>query len=393
MSARRKKRKKKQRGLGRDSSSPRPLGFDYGFLPTVAALSSISFPKLLTDASVIAIGYGEANDPDVGVVPAISLVGTNVENLIAAFQEFTAWAQATDGDALELNFVFLKSGGYLLALTPERRRLELRCLGYERTHRVISFFVSWVKQLDTVHPALLRIREYAQHFPAPFLFAASHLKGKPPFVGADPRMVEPVDVVKPLLKFDVTFTNEADARPGSAAWMALQAAIERSKKGKKAKSKSPVRTTPKEIFDFRARSLGIHFPVTMERISMDEELQKVHATLRENGFRQWQLDQATCNLVLSHQLVGQPHFRGIRQHNLSETVVNALNERYEMADLQALPSIATDMLRTQVTADGQALMKFLGLRARSEGLELLRELADNQVLDETANSYSASQSA
>ena len=49
----------------------------------------------------------------------MSLVGTNSEALSKAFTEFKRWATSSDGDAVELTFIFLKEGGYVLSICRE----------------------------------------------------------------------------------------------------------------------------------------------------------------------------------------------------------------------------------------------------------------------------------
>jgi hypothetical protein len=357
------KRKKKAGRRPKPEASSKHRGFDFGLIPFAAALSSVGFPEKLTNAEIVAVAYGESLSESLGrSVPTITLVGRHPEQLIAAFLEFNAWVEASDGDALDIIFVFRKAGGYLLGLSPEKRRLEKRCMGYARVLHIVTFFASWIKQLDSVNPHLLRIRDYCKRFPAPVLVGAAHLPAAHSISAAQHKMVVPIDGITPILKFEMQFVDEENATPGSVAWMVIEAARPSGKRSNP--TRKPGTHLPAEVSDFRTSSMRTHFPVTLERALECQPLRESARVLVGLGWRRWQVDQAICNSVLSQELTKRPHYEGLSARTLTGAIVSALEARYEMANMSGLPEITTEQLEQQALADANVLARSFGISRR-----------------------------
>lgn len=319
------------------------------------AIGSPSFPDYLSRANVVGVAYGwEKSDHLGSTVPAISLVARDEKARLQAFVEFNAWADATDGDALELTFVFKKDGTYLLAVSPELSRLTRRCLGYERTSRIIAMMPCWVKPIDSTHPMLRELREYVAGFPCPFLLSGVLL---PPLLLLSRAAAPPVRQIpglKPLLKFEATFVEEDGVKVDSTAWVALQTA---SRKPEIRSGREPPMLQPAGIGDTRAKMLRTHFPVTLERLRRTEWFQTICGELGKGEVRPWQVEQAVCNLLLSLALLGIPHFNGLGRQKLHRKAIDGLRARFECADGSQLPELPVDLVETQIVADVSALMR------------------------------------
>ena len=365
------RRRKNRRGRRRvPTPVQRPKGFDYGCLPSVMAVGPYAFPSHLSAASVDAVAYGFDRSEEVARdLPFVSLVAQDARHLANAFEEFGAWAEATDPDALEVTFVFRKKGGYLLLIAPEYSRLERRCLGFDRAHRTMTSSAMWVKPIDSVHPMLRDFRTYRSQIVAPFLFGGATYHG-PRSVVSSPAdaALSPLPGIPAFLKFEVTLVDEVDARPHSLAWHALE--LDR---GQETRS-----TRPSRVFDLgdvkrnRVRALRHHFPVTLERMSQCSQLTPMVKELERQGARLWQIEQAVCNLVLSHDLVGQWHFRSLSSRKVDDVIVEALGSRHEVADGRALPQLSPDVIQTQLVADANKLLRNLK-KAPSTKLDAVQE--------------------
>lgn len=88
-------------------------GYDYAFPPKVAVVGPPEFPGLLGEAKVFAVAYGIGRHSELGDIPCVTLVGTNTDSLEKAFKEFERWTDQSDGDSVDLTFLFLRDGGYL----------------------------------------------------------------------------------------------------------------------------------------------------------------------------------------------------------------------------------------------------------------------------------------
>ena len=289
-------------------------------------------------------------------LPTISLVAQSEKNLEKAFEEFHAWAQITDSDSVEITFVFLKRGGYVLAISPEFTRLLRRCLGFDRAHQMAGVGPIWYKLIHTVHPLLLRFRDYCSSPIAQILFGGVTYVG--PTAGLadlDPEEVTPIPSIKPLLKFEATFIDEEQVASNTIASGALQMLSHQEIQSGQGRGEPEL----DEIGNQRAKALRHHFPVTLERIGRSSFVSSVTEQLTKNGVKLWQIEQALCNLVLSADMGRGSHFLGLSARKTESAIVEVIGSRYELADGSDIPRFTIEDITTQVIADGNAFLRHL----------------------------------
>ena len=374
-----KRRKRKRKRTARASAKKtQPRGFDYGCLPNVMALASFEFPSRL-GASVEAVGYGwRWSEAVKQTVPTISLVAQSGEGLVKAFEEFNAWSQVTDPDSVEITFVFLKKGGYVLAISPEFTRLERRCLGFDRAHRTIGVGPIWYKPIDSVNPLLRKFRNYCSSPIAPFFFGGVTYVGPTSGLGhLAPPDVSLIPGLEPLLKFEVNFVDEDEVTPNSTAWFALKVVSRQEIQSPTGKQK----TEPDDIAIQRVKTLGHHFPVTLERIRRSLSVPPLMQQLAVSGVRPWQIEQALCNLVLSADMGRGAHFLGLSVRKTERAIVEAIRSRYELADGGDIPTFSIEDISTQVIADGNALLRHLNKKECKDLEEIQVALQSVSVLE------------
>ena len=366
----------------RRSPTPRPRGFDYGCLPHAMAVGSYNFPRHLHDSSVDAVAYGTLHSPELRQQTfLVSLVAQHQEPLASAFREFHAWAQATDADSLELTFVFLHAGGYILALTPQHSRFIRRCLGFDRSHQVITVGPTWCKPITTLHPALRAFRNYCCRPLAPFYFGASTYIGPSNALSsALSPPVSPVGTISPLLKFEVTFVDEDDVTPNTTAWIALNAQSSQPTLNSTPPHSLP---DPSQIAQLRRKTLAYHFPVTLERLRRARYVATFTRELALDNVMPWQVEQALCNLLLAVQTSTPLHFHGLTISQIRTHVTRAIASRSELADGSAFPTFTAAQVATQVLADGNALLRPFHKKKRDTLPKLQRALALLSLLDAT----------
>ena len=361
-----KRRKRRKRTARAPAQKAQPRGFDYGCLPYVMALASFEFPNHLTAASVDAVAYGDVLSEAVNqTVPVVSLVAQHGDELAKAFEDFNAWSQMTDPDSVEITFVFQKSGGYTLAISPEYSRLERRCLGFDRTYRVLNAGAIWIKPIKSVHPLLRSLRKHCSAPIAPFLFnGATYVGPQSVLTPSLPPDVNPIRGLQPLLKFEVTFIDEDDVTPNSTAWIALKAGSQQVPKS----TPGPPKPKPDDIAKQRVKTLAHHFPVTLERIRRNSSVPPLILQLASSGVRPWQIEQALCNLVLSTEMGLGSHFIGRSARKAESGIIQAIGSRFELADGGDIPTFTIEDVGTQVVADGNALLRYLGKKKRCRDL-------------------------
>jgi hypothetical protein len=321
------------------------------------AIGSLDFPKHLSSASVDAVVYGEAYSAVVNrTVPAISLVAQDATELARAFEMFNAWSKVTDPDSVEIDFVFRKAGGYVLAISPEPSRLQQRCLGFDRAHRPVALGATWLKSIDSVSPLLLQIRKYCAATIAPLLFdGVVYINPRAALRASSLPILRAVPGLTPLLKFDVAFIDEDAVTPGTVGWVALNATGRTTVKT----VTEPPKPRPVDIARQRITALSCHFPVTLERMQQSRTIPDLMRRLIAEGVRDWQVEQAICNIVLRRDMERNTSYVALKGRKAEDAVYNALRDRYELADGQDVPMVAEEEIREQIVADGLALLDFL----------------------------------
>ncbi|MEQ1909178.1 MAG: hypothetical protein ABMA15_10170 [Vicinamibacterales bacterium] len=186
-----------------------------------------------------------------------------------------------------------------------------------------------------------------------------------------------------MLKFIVKFVDEDEVTPESIEWLALKAAVEPRTKLPQS-SAGPPKPEPEEIARQRAKALAHHFPVTLERIRRSAQAPTLLGDLAADDVRHWQVEQALCNLVLSTEITRGPHYTSLSARKTDNSIIKALQSRYELADGGAIPTFARDVVRTQVLADANALLRFLGKEIVAELANAQAALASISALEDAA---------
>lgn len=371
--------------MARKSKRLGPKGYEFGTSGLTLLLASPKFIEDLREAQVVACSYGWDNSPDLGhALPLISLGGIHEQPLTRAFGEFTRWQKESQSQALDLTFVFLAHGGYLLSIGNRHESIARRLGRNSLAHGRLLCGATYIKQFDTRHPWLEQFREYhRQRLIAPFLFGACVV------TSADLHTIEPHQVrratgTQPLLSFQVEIADEreAEAGEGTAPWLALHVYRRDIPGGQK-----PPPFGPRDVFVRRAESLNRHFPVTLERVRTLEPYHALALDLEHRGIRRWQVEQAFCNLVLSASLCGGVfHYVPVRTGRLDRRISKALIERFEEADSKDLfkRTPLADVILRQVELDANALLRAHGADAGGANLPAVqRLLAEKRLLDES----------
>jgi hypothetical protein len=367
-----KRARKNRKQASEKKEKPRQIGRDFGCMPVSMALGSFDLPKLLHDAGVVGVAYGEAWAEELGeTIPMISLIATSGRPLAAAFKLFKNWADATDPDSLELTIVLKKNGSYVVMLSPEATRLERRCLGYDRTSTTLITSTTWCKPIDSVSPHLLQMKEYLSGTMSPFFFNGVLASG--PISTFSRPNITILPEIQPLLKFEATVINESSVIPGSMASVAVK-----SGKSPKAPSEFDPRSLDR-IGSSRLTMLRDHFPVTLERLRNSEHFLSISRALLSEGFSAWQVEQAYCNRIFEADNTGAVD-RSLT--GTKESALKALQQRYELADEKPILAIGVNEIRAQIILDSIALLKHLHIkRSANESSEIVSLLRDAGVLD------------
>jgi len=272
------------------------IGYDYG-IPAHALLAiDTAFIRLLYEAKIVGCAYGYVPSPDADLPLRIfSLVAQNADPARQAFEIFKQWADAIDADCVRLEIVLLAAGGYLLTIGPEPDRSSVRLAGYGSLFQPITMAFTYVKKLDTVSEGLFDLRDYKELPISPVMFTAAVTSAREPTAKI---ILEPIAGCPELIKFEFKITEESEARR-SPFMSALIDGVDKSDTKHDRNSSAPEELAPEQIAKRRAKMLKRCFPVTLHRIHITPPLQALKGTFTARGIRDWQVDQAICNLQIS----------------------------------------------------------------------------------------------
>ena len=348
---------------------------------TAAAIGSMEFNKNLSDAEVVAVAYGPDYSQKLGVgVPAITLVGRNKEPLGKAFEEFSNWAESTDADAIDLTLVFAKDGGYRLCITPEISALYKRALKYETVVNPMAFQMIWIKIIETTSQPLVELREMlSAGIVRPFLFGAACYTGilqgdKPPI----PEFFEPIYHREELLKFEIRFVDEGSK--DDLHWQRIALGVSDHER----RSAAVDRTIPKSAVWYRRKeALKRLFPVTLWRSKSLEKSTEIRRISEIRGLREWQIDQAICNLVLSREMMnGNLFYQGCTKPTWPDQLWNVLCNRFEISDMDQsdFKWLTVENIVRQAILDARMLLKQYGVKRVPYNLERIQYLLHKHSL-------------
>lgn len=356
------------------------LGYDYGIPPKYLLVSPPEFTQLLSDADTFAVAYGSEPNWKYGSIPALTLVARHATPLTKAFEEFQRWTDSSDGDSVQLSFLFLNKGGYAIGISPEITRLRTRILGFDRVHEPLYFAATWIKILDTRNPLTDKFRQYCQRLVSPFTLRAACYRGVMAGQTPDPLLFEKLPGVKPILKFGANFSDENNVEPNTQ-YSAMLESVRSIGMGKKIKH-SPRQPTsqliPAHILETREKMLRKHFPVTLLRLRGIDRFRTYTASLKSKGIASWQINQAICNLLLSFEMTGGHHFfKDVSPKEFIDRLASSLSAHFEEANgiHDQLNKLNEEMIGQQIILDSIALLKHAGIKPKQAHLPtLLTEL-------------------
>lgn len=327
------------------------IGVDYS-APANVILVSPGGTSELSEADVVALAYGIQPHPELGGLPAVSLVCRNVAQARKAWDVFEAWDKETDGDAVTLSWFFSAKGHYRLMVGVDQDRIRYRLRGYDNSMRDLVMSGYYTKRFDRISKPTEDFRVYLRSWYSPFFFNAITESMKP--------------IGKSLLKFHATEIDEEALAPGSPERIILGLDERPERKG---------RRDEVDGARWREETLNNHFPVTLARLKRDD-VAPVLAEAAGLGFQPWQLRQAAANLALSRDLSpGRPHFAALQRQTAGNAIIDGLRGRHEMADgFEFAASLANGHLIKQIVLDSNALLKSAGLPTSSSPEQVLARL-------------------
>jgi hypothetical protein len=315
-------RQKRSKKKSKDRTSMRKVerGFDFGDRKHIIALADISFPQALSDAQIVACGYGYHQPTGFpGPIPLLTLVATREEPLRQAFEEFKRWGCEHDGDVVDMNLHLKKDGTYEMRIAPEADRAMFRLVRQADLYYPLMMHAWWIKPFDSIHPMLRELKQYTDSTFHPVSISA----GMAP-ESRNPADIKPIQGLPELIKFDLQIVDE-ESVVGDPRFSL------RNKGRKRPRGLPDPKLTPEELCLGRKKLLDVAFPVSRERVRRSGLVDEVRTFSLFEAVSETQIVQASINLILSNELVsGDRHYTKASQ-DLQTQIWKHIDKRLEMA--------------------------------------------------------------
>jgi hypothetical protein len=370
-------RKKSRKKPSKRQRKGRPeRGFDFGVSRRAVLASGAEVVSELFTATVQGCGYGLVRHEDLGNIPEIALAAVNGDPLKRALIALNAWDAAEGDDGFDLQFVFLNDGGYLLGIAPNASIIRNKMRGSDRLFEPIVTGPMFIKGMTSRQPFLSTFRTYIEtNTIAPFMF--SGLQWTSPLTAP-----QTVAGMPQILKFAARFTDEDAVTEGSfaEAMVAVSRGTVRTliRKGRRLMRSPPGDSS--EVPRRREAQIQRHFPATFWRLSGASAVADFRARYASLPISESQVIQAYVNLLLSNEIVGNFHYKGIGRAHLSQIIHLKVSDRFELADSSPVPAFSDELVLKQIVLDGISLLQELGLKAKSSVPEQVLKLLDRNGL-------------
>lgn len=356
-----------------------PFGYDYGTKPIVLVPGDTEFIDLL-NRGFLALGYGIV--PEFGLLVDAPLLLMGFKNVTIArecFSKFAEWSgEDGDGDAVRISFVEFNDGEFGMCVSQDIERLLKRNIPeiYRKEVEPRIMVVGHIKMFPHQSDGYKWFKSGAMT--SPFVLAAQSVNGEP---------------IKDLAlrKREINFYSE-DEIPEHT----LEISLVRHRNAKE--ERHVRREIPRE---FRFGKEGLHerrriqlsrfFPVTLERLRFSKEFSQIRRQLTSEGFHDWQVIQAGCNIALQHLAPGLFKDAGegpdsVQRDVIAQKILTFLIDTHQPLSLASIPmdQFNVAVLKEQVYADSSALLRYIleNEIEVSDPNSLQGELARHNLLDQ-----------
>jgi hypothetical protein len=355
-------KRSKKKSKGRSSTKPIERGFDLGNRKHIIALADTQFQQALSDAQIVACGYGGHHAPGFpGPIPALTLVGNHIEPLKRAFDEFKRWGCEEDGDVVDIKILLKTDGTYEMLIAPEADRTMFRLVRQADLYHPLMVHAWWIKPFDSTHQMLRDLKQYTDSA----LHPVSVWAGMAP-KNRDPADIQPIEGLPRLIKFDLQIIDEESVIGDPRFFL-------RNKGRKRPRGLPSPKLTPEDLCLGRKKILDVAFPVSRERIRRSGLHQRVRRLPMFETVSETQVVQAGINLVLSKELVrGDRHYARVGA-DLPTEIWRHVEQRLEMADSEGLASDDASVVAHQIELDVRYALTLHEVSIKSKTFSQLEE--------------------
>ena len=326
------------------------FGYDYGLPERMMTLADFEYPRLMGEAECVGFAYGMTPETEqFGNVPFACLICKKIAFVAKAFEHFKKWIKGSGGnsEALQVSLIRLKTDGYKMCIYPNQDLLIKRCVPYWLYDDIepISLISNYVKGFDG-HGTYDFLKQLAKTDSILFCYGDVRT-GMPEFKDG-------------ILLSNMKFMSQDEVSRNSMEISAVRDPnLAKKEIAKPLKRKITSIEDVIKIKKRRTRRLKSHFPITLEYLKINPGFLKTADILRKEGYVDWQIRQAACNVVFSMNLTGTLTFENIDLEKTPNLIAEYFSSKKE-SPLKACPSVQCfdlNVIRNQIICDQKKLMK------------------------------------
>ncbi|UAL12547.1 hypothetical protein [Caulobacter segnis] len=277
-------------------------GYDWGWPRTEMAAANLELIRRLSAGGFSGCAYGLMS-PD--GPPFLSLVGTNLAGMKSAMALIREWSDAVGPNALQLE-ILLDDPGYAIALSQQPDLLRLRLTGLDTVLQPMLMTTSVMKTLDTRHPFLQQLAQYANEPIAPIVLTVAQQPPSRPGAPISTIGFRP-DHANAIMLPGLNIYARAEDRP---AFSAVRGRHEPPPELTKRFPDSD--HSPQALARQRERRLKAALPKTLHVLRHRQDGKALLDRAKAAGCTPWQAEQAVCNLRVPDFLAYQPNGKAKR---------------------------------------------------------------------------------
>lgn len=343
------------------------IGYDYGIKPNIMVVGDVEYINLINKGVPIAMGYGRLPSYKSLANPLFAcLMFENEEKGIECFQRFKNWGKPSgdgdvDGDAVALSFIEHENGGYTVCIYPETDRLLNRCVPKYLQNEISPMFCMPISFPLTTTST----NEYYHHF--------KNSAAKESFLFAGGAKSKGVLFETIILKKCINFFKENEIPKG-----ALESTFKRDDKdvsGKVNVSKKPFLDSIDDIYNRRLKKLEMYLPISLHKLEYNSEYLKNKDLLISQGFANWQVLQAACNITISTRMCGKKHFEMLDTEKAHQSILEYLSHSYEKPNEKCISKKynTLNIIKEQIVLDMVELLKHIDKEPENKSSDILLE--------------------
>jgi len=357
MAAKKKKKSASSKKAGdRDAAKEELLrdagGLDWGWPVREMVIGNNELTRRLMSGGFSGCGYGFI-PPD--GPPFISLFGENLQGMKSALALMKEWTSMSGPNAIRIEIAY-DGPGYVLALSQRIDLLRWRLSGIDTVRQPLMMAISHIKRMDSRHPNLDLLAEYAQQPVAPLWLVVNEMPSSIARGGGSHSYAFTPQWDNAILLPGIEIYRNLDDRPADTMARTEAEFKARGKAGPDASWPPKPEQDPASVAARRERRLAASMPKTLHVLRNSDRGATLLAYGKAIECASWQLEQAICNIRSANFLAYQPSSVGKRLSMIQEV----RNRMLEPASMKVdLAGITVDQLTTQIAHDAAYLLRRL----------------------------------